>query len=131
MTSSANDLLDLLGSDLNRRILALTSDEARGADAIDERCSASLPTIYRHIDDLQSAGLLDERTQYDLGGNHYKTYRAAISSLTVDVDDGDLSVSVDRVVQQHDGPEEPTPEGVERPGTEPSTADVERPESDS
>lgn len=111
MNAPADDLLDLLGSDLNRRILALTGDEERSADAIADRCDASLPTVYRHIDDLLSVGVLEDRTEYDAEGNHFKTYIATLDSLTVALDDGDLHLSVESGVEE--GTEERSP-SVER-----------------
>ncbi|MFB6220881.1 MAG: ArsR/SmtB family transcription factor [Halolamina sp.] len=127
MAPPAGDLLDLLGADLNRRILELTSEEPRAADAVAERCDASLPTVYRHVDDLASAGLLSERTQYDEEGNHYKTYVAALEALTVCVDDGELRVDA-RTDDGSDPPDStPIPDGIEKPGSDPTVDDVERP----
>lgn len=95
MNVPSDHLLDLLGNDLNRRIIALTSEEERPADDIAERCDASLPTVYRHVDDLRSADLLLERTEFDSNGNHFKNYRTSLESLTVTLADGDLQVTVD------------------------------------
>lgn len=111
--TSADDLLNLLGSDLNRRILALTSEEERSADAIAERCEASLPTVYRHIDDLRSAGLLTDRTEYDAAGNHFKRYGARLSTLTVTIADGDLQVSVGTPAPREDAGLSPDVESVD------------------
>jgi DNA-binding transcriptional ArsR family regulator len=127
MAPPAGDLLDLLGADLNRRILELTSEEAQDAEAVADRCDASLPTVYRHVDDLTSAGLLTERTKYDQEGNHYKTYASALETLTVRVDDGDLTVEVRTDDEGVDATaEHPKPDDVAEPGHHPTTDDMER-----
>lgn len=111
MNTSANELLDLLGSDLNRRILSLTSQEERSADAIADRCEASLPTVYRHIDDLQSPDVLEARVEYDDEGNHSEIYTATLDSFTVTLEDGDLHLSVVGGVEED---ESDRPQNVER-----------------
>lgn len=126
---SADKLLELLGSDLNRRILALASEEDRSADAIADHCDSSLPTVYRHIDDLQSAGLLAERVAYNAAGNHFKLYRTSVDSVAILVDDGSLTVSIEDVDDagtEGAKADRPTPDGVEPAGTE-TVENVERP----
>jgi DNA-binding transcriptional ArsR family regulator len=113
VNASADDLLELLGSDLNRRILALTCDEMRSADAIADRCEASLPTVYRHIDDLRSVGVLDDRIEYDAQGNHFKTYTAALDSFTVTLTDGELHLSVESGPGSDDGDRSPNVERMD------------------
>lgn len=115
---AADELLDLLGADLNRQILLVTSEEPRSADAVAERCDASLPTVYRHVDDLESAGLLTEATKYDDDGNHYKTYAAALSELTVRLDGGELVA--DHRTGETSSDEGPVPDDVAAPGTAPA-----------
>lgn len=125
---SAATLLDLLGGELDRRILELTDERPRSAEEVAERCEASLPTVYRHVDDLVSSGLLAERTQYDDEGNHYKTYVTTLSEATVRLDGGELTVDVvtAEAVQTE---ESPTPDGVTEAGSDPAD-DIERPGSE-
>ncbi|GAB7095495.1 hypothetical protein JCM30237_26490 [Halolamina litorea] len=82
------------------------------------------PRVYRHVDDLTSAGLLTERTQYDAEGNHYKTYAAALVEATVRIEDGELTVDA---VTGGDDEASPSPEGIEKAGTEPAE-EIDRPE---
>lgn len=116
---AAAELLDLLGAELNREILLLTSGKPRSADAVAERCDASLPTVYRHVSDLEDAGLLTEETQYDAEGNHYKTYAAALQELSVRLEAGELSVDL-RVRGAQPGSDEPVPDDAAAPGTVPA-----------
>jgi len=116
--SAAAELLDLVGAELNRKILRLTSGEPRSAEAVAERCDASLPTVYRHVDDLESAGLLTEETQFDAAGNHYKTYAAALQELSVRLDHGDLRVDLETTESHTES--DPVPESTAEPGTRPA-----------
>ena len=128
---SAATFLDLLGDDLDRRILELTDEQPRSAEEVAERCESSLPTVYRHVDDLVSAGLLTERAKYDDEGNHYKRYAATLREATVRLDDGELGVDV----TADDGPAgegfagSPTPEDASASGTEP-VEEIDRPGSE-
>jgi|AntRauTorcE11898_2_1112593.scaffolds.fasta_scaffold24726_2 DNA-binding transcriptional ArsR family regulator len=126
---SAATLFDLLGTPLDRRILELTDERARSAEEVAERCDASLPTVYRHLDDLVSAGLLAERTQYEDDGTHYKTYAATLSAATVRLDDGELTVTVGSEERGDAAESAPTPEGVPAVGSAPAD-DIERPGSE-
>ena len=127
---SAAAFLDLLGGELDRRILELTDEQTRSAEDVAERCDASLPTVYRHIDDLASAGLLTERTEYDTQGNHYKTYATALREATIRVEDGELTIAVSTVdATKDDLGSSPTPEGVEEAGSG-AVEEIERPQSE-
>ena len=127
--ASATAFLDLLGGDLDRRMLELADERPRSAEEMAERCEASLPTVYRHIDDLESAGLLVERTQYDDDGNHYKTYVTTLSEATVRLEDGELVVDVVTPDSAGEPERSPTPEGVPDAGSAPAD-DIERPGSE-
>lgn len=129
MEQSAASVLDLLGNELNRRILRLTSEDPLSADDIADRCDASLPTVYRHIDDLRSADLIAERVEYDAAGNHFKRYRASLDSMTLSLTDGKLTIDVDERDETTPGAtvSEPVPDGVEPAGTS-GAEDVERPQ---
>lgn len=116
--TTAGRFLDLLGSELNRRVLSLTSVRARSAEEVAERSEASLPTVYRHIDDLQAAGLLRASDRYDDRGNHYKVYHNALDEATLRVDDGDLRVAVDHPADVEPAADEEDPR---RAGNQPTT----------
>lgn len=90
----AGTLFELLGDELARTILALTSVEALSADALSDRCRASQPTIYRRLDELQAYDLLKERTEYDADGNHYKTYECRLEEVCVGVGNGSFTVDL-------------------------------------
>ncbi|MFD1586613.1 ArsR/SmtB family transcription factor [Halorientalis brevis] len=92
----ADELFALLDDEYARTILIATSVEPLSADALAERCDASEPTIYRRIDRLETFDLVESEQQLDPDGHHYKTYAARLERVTIELEDGNLSVAVDR-----------------------------------
>ena len=117
--------------ELDRRILELTDEQSRSGEDVADGCEASLPTVYRHVDDLASAGLLTEHTEYDAQGNHYNTYAAALEQATIRVVDGELVLTISTVEAHSDGNLDgsPKPEGVEEAGSG-TVEEIERPQSE-
>nr|WP_233341061.1 helix-turn-helix domain-containing protein [Haloprofundus sp. MHR1] len=91
-----SEILALLGDDVSRTILAATDRQPLSAQTLEERCDASLATIYRRIEDLLAHRLLRERTELRSDGNHYKTFEANLEQVDVSLDDGSLAVDVAR-----------------------------------
>lgn len=88
-------VLDVLGDEHARRILALASDQAMSAPALADECGVSEPTAYRRVNDLLDVGLLREDTRIDADGNHYRTFETRVDAIEVAVQDGDLGVAVE------------------------------------
>lgn len=65
------------------------------AKTLSEECDASLPTIYRRVERLVDCDLLTEHTRIAEDGHHYSVYEARLQRLTVELDDGDLQISVE------------------------------------
>lgn len=87
----------LLEDETVRTILTATSVEPMSVNALSERCDASEPTIYRRLEDLRTYDLLEERTKLDpTGGHHRKVYSPRLERVTVELDEGTLSVEVTR-----------------------------------
>lgn len=90
------ELLSLLDDEYARAILIETSKEPMSADALTERCDASPPTVYRRIDRLDEHDLVEAEQELDPDGHHYKTYRARLERVSVELSDGEMDVRVDR-----------------------------------
>lgn len=88
-------LVDLLDDEHARTILAATSAEPLSASALSERCGVSPSAVYRRLDRLVDAGLLDERTRPRSDGHHDTVYVAALERFELRVADGDLDWTVD------------------------------------
>ncbi|MFB6079269.1 MAG: ArsR/SmtB family transcription factor [Halarchaeum sp.] len=93
--SRAGDVLDALGDERSREILAALSEQSRSAKALSAALDVSLPTVYRRLDALEECGLVTTRTAMDGDGNHYQRYVCALSELSVALDDGEYDVDVE------------------------------------
>ena len=89
-----DELLELLGEERVRQILAATSREPLSAKELSEECDVALSTIYRQVEDMIAADLLVEQTQLESDGSHHSIYEANVDHLNVDIADGTIDVSV-------------------------------------
>lgn len=93
--AEADAILDALDDAGCRSILRATSDAARSASEIAERCDLPRSTTYRKLDDLVAAGLLAERSRVRDVGRPPSEYVRRVETVAVSVGaDGGLSVSV-------------------------------------
>ncbi len=80
-----------------RTILTKASQEPMSATTLSEHCGVSEPTIYRRLEDLRECNLLIERTQLDPEGGHHRTmYTTNLERITVELQDGELDLQVER-----------------------------------
>lgn len=87
----------LLEDETVREILTQTSIRPMSARALKERCDASGPTIYRRLERLREAGLVVEQTLPDPeGGHHRQVYAPNVERIVVELDEGNLSVRIER-----------------------------------
>lgn len=89
------DLFALLDDEYARAILTETSMGPMSAKTLSEEIDASLPTVYRRIEWLLAAGLIDERPAFQEKGRHYGVFEARLEHIDVDLAEGELSVSVE------------------------------------
>lgn len=92
--STRADVLDVLGSEVNRDILALGSVRPLSAEELAEHCDVSQPTIYRRLDTLRDHGLVDAMVELDDDGNHYHRFRTTLEEATVTVEEGRFHVDL-------------------------------------
>lgn len=86
----------LLADDAARAILEATATEARSAEELAEHCGVSTPTIYRRLEELREADLVDERTEPDADGHHYTVYRATLDTAVVELTEEGFDVRLTR-----------------------------------
>lgn len=89
-------IASLVDNEHARTILAATSVQPMSATELTERCDATLPTVYRIADRLETADLLREGTRIREDGHHDAVYVATLQSLEVSLDDGAFDVSIER-----------------------------------
>ncbi|WP_247006162.1 ArsR/SmtB family transcription factor [Halorientalis litorea] len=90
------ELLDLLGDEYVCDILrALAGGEMPARDIADQ-CEMSRPTVYRRLDRLTDAGVVESRVRPEADGHHRQGFRLALDEVAFRVrEDGfDSSVRV-------------------------------------
>lgn len=93
-SADTDDLLSVLEDDCGRRLLEQVAAEAKPARALVDAVDASRATVYRRLNALEDAGLVETATEYDEDGHHRKVFRATLERVTLELDDGGLSATV-------------------------------------
>jgi len=106
---ASEELLELLDANYTQAILEAIRAESKPARALAEECDASRPTVYRRLNSLQDAGLVETSMAYDADGHHRTVFEATLESVRVDVVGEGLSVTVET------SPTEPGPAGHSDP----------------
>ncbi len=89
------EILDALGDPKTRRCCsALVTDRVSAKELADET-GYSLTTVYRRLNSLQQAGIVEAHDTVDRDGDHYKTFTAVSTSISIEIDDA-LQVDVER-----------------------------------
>ncbi|WP_227130745.1 ArsR/SmtB family transcription factor [Halorubellus salinus] len=88
-------VVGLLDDDYARDILAAASEETRSAKELAEAIDASLPTVYRRVDDLVDAGLLAEETELRSDGNHHSVYVTTLSRVELTLSEGTFEMQLE------------------------------------
>ncbi|ACV12772.1 conserved hypothetical protein [Halorhabdus utahensis DSM 12940] len=89
-------IVDLVSDGYGWRILVETRNEYKSAQTLSDSCDADPSTIYRRIERLSEADLLEVQQQLDPDGHHYKAYRANLDALHIRLEDEGFTVEVDR-----------------------------------
>ena len=89
-----DELLSLLGDEYTRQILSTLGEDALCARAIADRADISCPTVYRRLNGLVAAGVVETSMAIDRSGHHRKQFRIAVDDLEIRLD-GELLVATD------------------------------------
>ena len=87
------EALALLSDEHASRILELIDEEPASARALSDRIDVSRATVYRRLDRLEEAGLVESAITYDTEGHHRQQYEPRVTELAVSVGSDGLSVS--------------------------------------
>jgi predicted transcriptional regulator len=93
---SIEEILDTIGDEYARRVLAAISREPRSAKELSEECDLSLPTVYRRIEMLDEYDLIKDQTLVAEDGNHYKVYKSNFESTVITLEDDEYKVRIYR-----------------------------------
>jgi len=90
------EILDTIGDQNARRILASISREPKSVKDLAADCDLSLPTVYRRLETLEEYDLVTDRTQVTEDGNQYKIYESNFASTVIALQDDQYSVRIYR-----------------------------------
>jgi len=93
---SIEEILDTIGDEHARRVLAAISREPRSAKELSDECDLSLPTVYRRIETLEENDLVRSETYVAEDGNHYDVYESNFDSTVIRLEDDQYDVRIYR-----------------------------------
>ena len=93
---SIEEILNTIGDEHARRVLAAISRNPRSAKELADECDISLPTIYRRLELLQEHELITERTAVAEDGNHYNIYECNFDSTVISLEDEEYKMRIYR-----------------------------------
>lgn len=82
------DLLGALEDADCRALLEATGEEALSASELGERCDIPSSTVYRKVEQLTEAGLLEEQLRVSRSGKHTREYRRRVDQISLSIDAG-------------------------------------------
>ena len=80
-------LLSLLGDEYTRAILDALGTESLPAREIATRAGVSRPTVYRRLDRLEAAGVVEPTMTIDPDGHHRQAFRLTIDGFELNLGD--------------------------------------------
>ena len=93
---SIEEILDTIGDQHARRVLAAISQDAQSAKELATELELSLPTVYRRIEMLDEYDLVNDETLVAEDGNHYKVYESNFDSTVISLEDEEYKVRIYR-----------------------------------
>lgn len=91
---SPSNILDVFGDSIARATLVVANDRPVSVKEIAKVLDVSNPTIYRRIDPLVDANLLEERSRIDMNGNQHKEYETILDEATFSLDGDSYTVDI-------------------------------------
>jgi predicted transcriptional regulator len=87
------EVLSLLSDDYARDILLATREEATPARELADQLEISRATVYRRLNRLQDAGLVETSLAIHSDGHHRKQFQATVDELSLSFEDGAVTVA--------------------------------------
>jgi len=95
-TRTVEEMLNTIGDERARDVLAAVATEPRSAKELSETCEMSLPPVSRRLELLEEHDLVTEQTAVADDGNHYNVYTCNFDSTVIKLDDGEYDVRIYR-----------------------------------
>lgn len=77
-------LLELLGDEYTYRVLEAVVEQPRTGRELIDAAGVSKATVYRRLDELEEAGLVESTLSIASDGNHCKQFHATVSAIEVE-----------------------------------------------
>ncbi|WP_276274005.1 ArsR/SmtB family transcription factor [Haloarcula litorea] len=90
----STEIIECLNAEYAQRILEAVRAEAKPAREIADECGASRTTVYRRLNALQEAGLVETEMRYNADGHHRTVFEASFESLALEMTADGLTVSI-------------------------------------
>ena len=90
------EILDTIGDNHARTILAVVSQNPRPAKELADICDLSLPTVYRRLELLEAHDLITSKQEVDSDGNEFRVYECNFKSTVISLDDDEYDVRIYR-----------------------------------
>lgn len=90
----ADSLVELLGDKHTRRILEMIAEDPMGGREIAEAASLSRPTVYRRLNELEDAGLVETTMAICSDGHHHKEYSAVLETANLELNGDGLTATI-------------------------------------
>ena len=89
-------IIELLDDENVRTILEEASVASLSATELAAQCNASRQTVYRRLQQLEDAGLVEDRTRVREDGHHDTVYTATLEHVSITLRDGEFRLDVER-----------------------------------
>lgn len=93
---SIEEILETIGDQRARSILATLSQEPHSAKELTERLEYSTATVYRRLNLLEEHDLVESQTVVADDGNHYQVYKCTFDSTVIRLHDDEYNVRIFR-----------------------------------
>lgn len=88
-------LLELLSDEYARELLRKLEEGAKGARELAEQCEMSRPTVYRRLDRMTEAGIIDSQQSSMTTGRQRTEYNLVVGAVEFNVHPDGVTGSVD------------------------------------
>jgi len=89
----AECFLEVISDTYARNILTALADRPTAAATLAEELDASRPTVYRRLNSLESAGLIESTVALDADGHHRKRFHAVVDSANLTFDSSGIEIT--------------------------------------
>jgi len=89
----AECFLEVISDTYARNILSALADCPTAAASLGEELDASRPTVYRRLNSLESAGLIESTVALDADGHHRKRFHIVVDSANLTFDSSGIEIT--------------------------------------